>query len=35
LAIQERIVGQVQHMITFVIGQMPLEQLHPPINLLS
>jgi len=35
LAIQKRIVGQVQHMITLVIGQMVLEQLHPPIDLLG
>src|ERR1700741_5398895 len=35
LAIQKRIVGQVQHMITLVIGQMALEQLHPPIDLLG
>src|SRR6201981_3907143 len=35
LAIQEGIVSQVQHVITLVIGWMPLEQLQPSIDLLG
>ena len=35
LAIEQGIVSQVQHVITLVIGQMPLEQLQPAIDFLG
>src|SRR5580692_10808251 len=35
LAIQEGIVSQIQHVITLVIREMPLEQLQPTIDLLG
>ena len=35
LAFQEGIVSQIQYVITLVIGQMPLEQLQPTIDLLG
>jgi hypothetical protein len=33
--IQQRVVGQIQHVVAFVIRQMSLEQLHPRIDLLG
>ena len=33
--LQQGVVGQIQYVIAFVIGQMPLKQMHPRINLLG